>query len=88
MMLGMVSDWIRKHWRKGDFKVVPLVSQNATVGRITQLTGANEPIPSIPCKVPVRPIAEKIKSLQAQAARKRRKAPVASKPKRRSKGQP
>lgn len=60
MMLGMVADWLKKHWRKGDFQVVPLV-QNATGGANTPAT--------------MRPIEERIKELAQQAAKKRRKPP-------------
>mgnify|MGYP001598039179 CR=1 FL=1 len=66
--------------------IEPSKSQNATVGRITQLTCVNEQKPSSECKEPVRPIAEKIKSLQLEAARKRRLPQVKSKPKRHRKG--
>lgn len=69
--------------------VEPRQSQNATViGRITQLTCANEQKPSMECKEPVRPIAAKIKSLQLEAARKRRLAQVKSKARKRPKVRP
>ena len=93
-----VWTWIQSFWKPGDFNVVPQ-SQNATVGRITQLTdanvydsphkhGANKQKPSPECNVYVRPIAEKIKALQLEATRKRRLAQVKSKPKRRPKAKP
>ena len=90
MRLGMVSDWLKKHWRRGDFQVVPLCTQKDIVGRITKLTCSNEQITqpteqnaSTYCKEPVRPIAERIKTLADKASRKRQ---VASKPKRRVRG--
>ena len=66
MMLGAVSDWLKKHWRKGDYSIVPMCVHSDTVGRITQLTGSS-----------VRPIAERIEALAKEAARKRRTAPKA-----------
>ena len=58
-----VLSWIWSFWRPGDFQVVPK-SQNSTVGRITQLTGSNEP-------EPVRPIAERLKKLAKKASSRR-----------------
>ena len=103
-----VWNWIQSFWKPGDFAVVPQSQNSTVVGRITQLTCANEQKHSIAtntskdlwqkqsgmqkphtkCKVYVRPIEEKIKSLQLDAARKRRLAQVKSKPKRRPKVKP
>ena len=88
-----VLKWLRSFWRLGDFSVVGNPVDNCTtpvynrvttetVGRITQLNGANEQKHSINCKdsAPVQPIAERIKALKAKAARKRQVPSGATKP--------
>ena len=67
MMLGAVSDWLKKHWRRGDFQVVPLVTYSNA--------------PDCSEKVTLEPKAKAKKSLKAVkvAAQRTRLAPVESK---------
>ena len=59
--------------------VTPKLSQNATVGRITQLTGAKEPPPT-------KLIAERIRALRDKANLRRKGAKVQRKPRTMKKG--